>query len=121
MHKNCSVYRAADLIGKRWTVLILLELHKSGGVWKRYSHLKSRLGNITPKMLSGRLKELERESLVEKRVETRRFPVKCEYRLTRTGSEFMSVIKKMKSWSLKWKTGADSEVCKDTECDSCKL
>ena len=53
MDKDCSVYKTADFIGKRWTLLILLELYRGKKI-KRYSQIKENLHEITPKMLSTR-------------------------------------------------------------------
>jgi DNA-binding HxlR family transcriptional regulator len=116
MKASCSVYKAADLIGKRWTILILLELYK-GGRWKRYTELKSKIMNITPKILSMRLKELENGGLIEKRVDAKSFPIKSEYRLTAAGKDFIKVIQQIKSWSLRWKS--DNKECNGKDCKEC--
>jgi len=115
MNKDCAVYKSADVIGKKWTLLILLELYK-GEKWKRYTKLKNKLMNITPKILSARLKELEKYKLIEKKVDNREFPIKSEYSLTKSGEEFIKVIEEMKKWSVKW--GGES-ACKDKECKYC--
>ena len=118
MQKDCSIYRIADLIGKRWTILILLELHKGSGSRKRYGELKASLLGITPKMLSMRLKELSRQGLVKKSVNAVSFPIKSEYGLTASGRAFIPVITGMKGWTLKWKF--KNEECKSMECGDCK-
>lgn len=118
MKTNCTVYRTADFIGKRWTILILLELHKGGGKL-RYSEIKARIPGITGKMLSARLKELECESLVSKKISSDSIPIVCEYSLTKSAKEFIGIISEMKSWALKWKF--DNKVCECTECANCKF
>ena len=45
MNKECSVYKAADLIGKKWTIIILLELYKGNKKEKRYSELKKKINH----------------------------------------------------------------------------
>ncbi|MDR2846099.1 MAG: helix-turn-helix transcriptional regulator [Candidatus Methanoplasma sp.] len=105
-------------LGKKWAVMILLELYK-GDEWKRFSDLKDCLSNITSKMLSERLKELEKEGLVENRVDTTTFPIKSEYRLTEPSLELMPVIHALKLWALNWKV--DNEPCKDQNCKLCRL
>ena len=117
MDKNCTIYKTVDFIGKKWTLLILLELHKKG--WKRYSELKKSIPEITPKILSSRLKELEEEKLVIKEVDARNFPVKCEDSLTKQGREFITVIQSMKTWALKWKV--KNNICEARDCSQCKL
>lgn len=115
--KNCTIYKTADFIGRRWTLLILLELYKKNPKPMRYSELKKSMPNITPKILSTRLKELEKEGLLVKKVYANSFPVKCEYILTKSGYDFFSVIKSMKKWSLKWKL--KSRACSSKNCSEC--
>ena len=117
MDKDCTVYKTMDFVGKKWTLLILLELYKKG--WKRYSELKKSVPEITPKILSSRLKELENEKLIVKEVDARKFPVKCEYSLTKSGEEFIVVIQQMKDWALKWKV--KNKVCENGDCSKCSL
>lgn len=119
MKKKCAVYNTANFIGKRWTILILLELFKGESKWKRYSELKKRLLNITPKILSSRLKELIENGLVEKKVEIKNLPIKSKYRLTEQGRDFINVIKNMKRWSLKWKENC--KTCEETDCRDCEF
>lgn len=117
MDKSCTVYQAADFIGKRWTVLILLELYKGKACTRRYSELKKRIPGITPKMLSMRLRELESEGLVKKTVDASEFPVKSSYSLTESGRDFIRIIKVLKNWTLTWKL--DNKLCKNAECGKC--
>jgi len=109
-----------DYIGKKWTVLIILEMWKEGdSEWKRFGELKDVMRDITPKMLSQRLKELEREGLVIKRVDASAFPIKSEYKLTDSGIELVEFIKEIKYWALKWKVL--DPVCLAQDCRHCKL
>lgn len=119
MDKNCTIFRTANFIGKKWTLIILLELCKGDNRWKRYSILKNGLSNITPKILSLRLKELGKEGLISKKIDTSKFPVKCEYSLTRAGKDFIRVIQQMKKWALKWKF--NNKICENADCRECRL
>ncbi|MBS3075367.1 helix-turn-helix transcriptional regulator [Candidatus Pacearchaeota archaeon] len=119
MKENCSIRKVANFLGKRWTLLILLELYKGKSKWKRFSQVKKSLNNITPKILSARLKELEREKLIEKRVNVERFPIKSEYKLTEAGKDFINIIKNIKKWSLKWKE--KNEKCDERDCKDCEF
>lgn len=119
MDKNCTLYKTANFIGKRWTLLILLELYKGRCKWKRYSEIKNGLTEITPKIFSARLKELEKERLILKRIDAGKFPVKCEYSLTKAGEDFIKIIKDIKKWTLKWKV--KNIVCENSSCKECKL
>jgi DNA-binding HxlR family transcriptional regulator len=119
MHDDCTIYSVADLIGKKWTIILILEIYKGNSSSKRYSEIKKHLPQITPKMLSARLKELEKEGFIEKKVDFSSMPVKCEYSLTRIGLEFISVLMHMKKWALKWKPAG--EHCIHSRCKGCGL
>lgn len=119
MNKDCAVYRTVDFIGKRWTLLILLELYKGKNKWKRYSEIKKSLDGITPKILSMRLKELEKNKLIENIVDVKQFPIKSEYSLTKRGEDFIGIIKNIKKWSLKWK--GSNRLCEEKDCKICNL
>ncbi|MEK6859853.1 MAG: helix-turn-helix domain-containing protein [Nanoarchaeota archaeon] len=119
MKKECSVRKSINFLGKRWTLLILLELYKGESEWKRFSQIKKSLDNITSKVLSARLKELEREKLIEKRVNAEEFPIKSEYKLTEMGKDFINVIKSIKKWDLKWEK--KNKKCRETDCKYCEL
>ena len=119
MQVGCTVNLTVRYIAKKWTLLILLELYKGETHKRRFSELKSCLGGITQKVLSSRLRELEKEGLIENRVDKSSFPVKSEYILTPSGLEIISVIKDMKRWALKWKISNIDCGCQD--CSKCVL
>lgn len=81
--------------------------------------LKSALPEITPKILSARLKELAKEEMISRRVDASTAPIKTEYALTQSGEDFVGIIKDMKKWALKWKFR--NKVCSGTDCENCKL
>lgn len=119
MQDGCTVNLTVKYLGKKWTLLILLELYKGEGYSRRFSELKDALEGITPKVLSARLKELEDEGLVWKRIEASAFPVKSEYGLSESGLEIIEVIKDIKRWALKWKI--DNLACGAQDCRDCVL
>ena len=118
MDETCTIYRTIDFISKKWTLLILLELYKTQGK-KRYSELKNSLLDITPKILSARLRELEKQELITKYIDTKVFPIKCEYTLTESGKDFIRIIKDIKKWSLQWKK--KNKECEQQDCTQCEL
>ena len=59
MDNNCTIYKTVDIIAKRWSLLIILEIFKGPGGRKQFTDLKHSLHGITPKILSTRLKELQ--------------------------------------------------------------
>ena len=119
MDDNCTVYKTMNFISKKWTLLILLELYKGGKEKKRYIEIKNKMEDITPKVLSERLKELEKEGLINRKIDVSQFPFKTEYSLTKSGSDFIPIISQMKIWALKWKP--HTELCESVDCNNCTL
>jgi len=119
MQESCTVSQTVRYLTRKWTLLIILELYKGRGYTRRFSDLKESLDGITPKILSERLKELEAEGLVVKRVDAASFPVRTEYTLTESGLEIIGIIRGIKRWALKWKI--ENIACGDQDCRVCVL
>ena len=77
MDNSCTVNLTVRYLAKKWSLLIILELYKGEQYTRRFSDLKDALPGITPKILSERLKELEREGIIGNRIDTDRFPVRA--------------------------------------------
>lgn len=118
MDKMCTVYRTMEYLSKRWTVLILHEMSK-GPEWKRFSEIERSMKEVTAKVLTERLRELEAQGLVERRVDNSTVPIKSEYRLTEASKELMEVVHELKMWALKWKI--DNPECANQKCYLCTL
>ena len=118
MQDDCAIHQAVDLIAKKWTLLILLEIHKGKKGARRFSELKKSLLGITPKILATRLREMESDELVKKRIDATDIPVKSIYSLTSKGNDLLSVLNQIKSWSLKW--SPHSKSCRLSQCKQCK-
>jgi DNA-binding HxlR family transcriptional regulator len=98
-HACCSFYhRAVELVGKRWTGAILLVLMEGP---LRFSEIKQLVPDLSDRLLSERLKELEAEGIVERRVidET---PVHVEYELTEKGRALEPAVRALKRWARAW-------------------
>ncbi|GED19599.1 winged helix-turn-helix transcriptional regulator [Kurthia gibsonii] len=89
--------KAMDLIGKRWVGLILYDLLDGP---RRFNQIQSSLP-ISGRLLSERLKELEKEGIVERHVYTE-VPIRVEYRLTDKGMSLESTIRSIEKWSKEW-------------------
>lgn len=89
--------KAMDLIGKRWTGLILYQLLDGP---QRFNEIESALP-VSGRLLSERLKELEKEGLVERRVYSE-VPVRVEYSLTDKGRALEEAIRNIESWATSW-------------------
>src|ERR671916_1065727 len=95
----CSLYhQAIELIGKRWTGAILMVL-MDGPL--HFSEIRDLVPDISDRLLSERLKELEAESIVERRV-IDGAPVRVEYSLTEKGAALEPVVRSLKSWAHEW-------------------
>src|SRR5829696_5192660 len=97
-------HHAIELIGRRWSGAIL-QVMRSGVV--RFSDLAGAIPGLSHRMLSERLKELEAEQLIERRVipET---PVRVEYRLTARGEALGGVLDEVRTWAHAWLSASDS-------------
>src|SRR5258707_14924997 len=93
----CPIAAATDLLGQRWTLLIIHFLHEAAPLRLRFCELQTKLGDLNPATLSQRLKLLETEGLV-KRVEVASLPAHIEYGLTRKGSELDGVVGGLSAW-----------------------
>lgn len=97
----CAISAATDLLGQRWTLLIVHYLHEARPERLRFCELQKKLGGLNPATLSQRLKLLESEGLVA-RVETASLPPAVEYSLTRRGSDLGPVVEGLSAWGRKW-------------------
>ena len=93
--KTCPVARALDIIGERWTPLILRDLILRGP--RRYQDLLESLAGIAPNTLSARLKDLEDNGLVERKLYNER-PPRLEYHLTGKGRSLAPVLRALRDW-----------------------
>ncbi|MEQ1539261.1 MAG: helix-turn-helix domain-containing protein [Sphingorhabdus sp.] len=91
--QNCSVARAADLLGERWTFLIIRDLLVAP---RRFSELEKRMKGIGANLLARRLKDMAAAGLIDN--DCTREP----YRLTEMGRALEPMVLQMIRWSLRW-------------------
>jgi len=118
LNNNCTLYKTVDIISKKWSLLILLELFKQGKR-VRYNKLKKNIPKITAKILSLRLKELQKHGLILRDVDPEVIPVGSYYSLTKSGMELIKIVQEIKGWSLKWRF--PNKMCEATDCQNCGL
>jgi DNA-binding HxlR family transcriptional regulator len=94
---NCPVALALDVIGERWTILILRDLLAYPS--RRFQDLQDSL-HCAPNTLSARLKALEESGLVERRL-YEQHPPRLEYVLTAKGRQAGPVVKALRAWGAK--------------------
>ena len=92
---ECPIARTLDVVGERWTWLILRDLLLEGP--RKFQDLQSSLTGISPTTLSARLKTLEEQGIVERHVYEKN-PPRAEYHLTDKGRELGPVLKALRDW-----------------------
>ena len=95
---DCPVARTLDLIGERWTVLLLRDLLLHGP--RRFQDFQASLPGVAPNTLSARLKTMEDGGLVRRQLYNER-PPRLEYVLTDKGKSLGPVVKALRDWGSK--------------------
>lgn len=108
---QCSMELTLDLIGGKWKSLILWHL---GDTTLRFSELRKTIPQITPKMLTQQLRELEESGLVSRYIYTQ-IPPKVEYSLTPAGKSLLPILATMCEWGMSYANsvspGSASSAC----------
>lgn len=94
---------AMNIIGNKWTALILRDLFNGP---QRFSTLEKSVGKINPRTLSQRLDELEKQGIITK-VSFSEVPPRIEYTLTKKGSDLVPVLEQMAAWGEKYYETSD--------------
>jgi DNA-binding HxlR family transcriptional regulator len=100
----CPIARSLSVVGDKWTLLIMRELNF--GV-RRFDDIQALTG-ISPFLLATRLKRLEKEGVIEKRLYNRR-PPRHEYHATQKGKALDEVLLMLRAWSMKWQVKSAHE------------
>ena len=95
---GCPVARTAEIIGNKWTPLIVRDLARGR---RRFSELERSLAGISPKTLSERLKRLEEAGVIA-RACFAEVPPRVEYSLTPKGHALLPVIESMRAFGAEW-------------------
>jgi DNA-binding HxlR family transcriptional regulator len=93
-------HRASELVGRRWTGAIIYVLLRARC---RFATLREAIPDITDRMLSERLQELEQEGIVERTV-VPDTPVRVEYSLTEKGRALVRAFDALGEWAERWVT-----------------
>lgn len=97
-HRECPVARTLDIIGERWTILVLRDLFLDGP--RRFQDFRKSLTGLAPNTLSARLRTLEKHGLVATRLYSEH-PPRLEYFLTRQGKSLGPVLRSLRDWGLR--------------------
>lgn len=99
----CPVANALDVVGDRWTLLVVRDLllfHKV-----RFGELAQSLEAIPTNILADRLRRLEDAGIVRRKA-YQRHPVRYEYRLTERGADLLPILREMAAWAHRHVRGA---------------
>ena len=91
---NCPVEKTLNIIGKKWAALIIRDLLNGK---KRFGELLRSLSGISPRTLSARLNDLEKNGVLKKRVFPE-MPLRVEYSLTKKGKDLHFILDQMRKW-----------------------
>src|SRR5215470_9287412 len=97
--QSCPLARALDVVGERWSLLILRELVRHGP--QRFQELERNLAGVAPNTLSARLKALEAQGVIATRL-YERHPPRYEYLLTDKGKALSPVLKALYAWGERY-------------------
>ena len=93
------LHETVELVGKRWSGAILYVLLQGGTM--RFSEIANAVPDLSDRLLSERLKELEARGIVERRV-CEEPPVRVEYQLTDRGRDLRHALEQLKAWGDRW-------------------
>lgn len=96
----CPVETTLTLIGDKWKVLILRDLMPGT---KRFGELKRSVGNVSQKVLTAQLRDMEESGLVNRQVYAE-VPPRVEYSLTELGQSLKPILDSMQSWGENYKS-----------------
>lgn len=95
----CPVETTLMLIGNKWKVLILRDLIPGT---KRFGELKKSIGNVSQKVLTAQLRDMEEKGLVRRKVYAE-VPPRVDYTLTELGCSLKPILDAMQNWGEEYK------------------
>lgn len=98
-YDDCPVETALEIIGGKWKSVLLFRLLTDGK--KRFNELRRLHPNITQRMLTRQLRELEKDKLISRKVYPQ-VPPKVEYELTPFGRTLEPLLVAMEKWGIKY-------------------
>jgi DNA-binding HxlR family transcriptional regulator len=96
--RSCPIETTFKIIGKKWAVLIIREMFRGSTQFNRFLKI---IEGITPKVLTERLRELEKLGILKRRIASE-YPIKVEYGLTDLGKAFEPVLLAAGSFSMRY-------------------
>ncbi|MDC7220571.1 MAG: helix-turn-helix domain-containing protein [Spirochaetales bacterium] len=96
---GCPVEATLNVIGGKWKGIILYHLMTDGTL--RFNELKRRVGEVTQRMLTKQLRELEEDGLINRKVYAQ-VPPKVEYSMTAKGETLRPILLALKEWGVEF-------------------
>jgi DNA-binding HxlR family transcriptional regulator len=96
---NCPIAASLGVLGRKWTILILRDMAMMKK--ERFSEILRSTPGLTPRVLSNRLRELEREGMIE-RAERRKGPNFVRWTLTEKGNDTIPILMRFAAFGSKW-------------------
>jgi DNA-binding HxlR family transcriptional regulator len=95
LYKHCPIRGVLHHLSDRWTVLVMVELVKGT---QRFTQLRRAIPDISPRMLSRTVRQLEEDGLISRTVYPT-IPPRVEYALTEVGVTFMGALQPLVNWA----------------------
>lgn len=94
-YTNCPVEAGLDIIGGKWKAILLFRILEEK---RRFGELRKLMPNVTQRMLTNQLRELENDGLISRKVFAQ-VPPKVEYSITPFGKTLAPVLTELKKWA----------------------
>jgi DNA-binding HxlR family transcriptional regulator len=94
--KSCPIEATFKLIGRRWAALVLRELFRGE---KQFNRFRDNIHGVTAKMLTLRLRDLEKEKLITRKIVSG-YPIRVEYELTDRGRALAPILFQAAAFSM---------------------
>jgi DNA-binding HxlR family transcriptional regulator len=96
---NCPIATSLGILGRKWTILIIRDMAMMKK--ERFSEILKSTPGLTPRVLSNRLRELEREGMIE-RVEKKKGPNFVRWMLTEKGNDTVPILMRFAAFGSRW-------------------
>lgn len=105
---GCPLDSLLKVLCGPWTIYILYRLHKNGAT--RFGQIKRQMPGISSKMLTERLRTLEKAEIIYRHHEAT-VPPQVTYGLTKEGRELTGILDQLNTLAHRWQTQQDNQIC----------
>ena len=97
---ECNADEIWSVLGKAWALLILKKITENEST--RFNEIKKAIPQISNTVLSERLRDLEEQGLITKKIYAQ-VPMRVEYSITKQTRDLGKILKQLDSWVIKWR------------------